>query len=201
MRRPALTLVFALTSLVALPAAAEARYDPYTLTGSYKVSATISSTSYTKSVCSDGTHTITEEATQVIVANRTGSGKLGTKRRPTKGSMKSGGTRTLTWSKVVQGPDAAAPQSGSATEQLGSSSSASSPIERSLKKRLLLLQLNVSTLEGNNGVIKVKPPRKGKSVTVPISEDTPSKDSSDGNMCTYTERSSVKGGVTVTRTR
>lgn len=201
MRRSAI-LVFALTSLLALPAAAEAgRYDPYSLTGTYKVGATISATSYTKSVCTSATYTITEEVTQVVFATRTGSAKLGTRARPTKGSMKSGGKRTINWSKTVQGPNAAPPQSGTSTEQLGTSSSASSPITRSMNKRLLLVQLNISSLTGDDSVLKVKPPKKGKSVTVPLSEDRPTKESSDGKMCTYTERSSVKGGVTVTRIR
>ena len=203
MRRSALTLVFALTSLVALPAVADAaRYDPYDLTGTYKFSASISFTSYSKSVCDGGTWVVTEEATQVVVADRGGSAKLGTKRRPTKGSMKSGGKRTISWSKTVQGPDAAPPESGSSSEQLGTSSSSSSPIERSMKKRLLLLRLNINGLDTDNGILKVKPPRQGKSIAVPIVDDTPSKESksSDGR-CAYTERSSVKGNVTVTRIR
>ena len=201
MRRSALTLVFALTSLVALPTAAEAaRYDPYKLTGTYKLGATITSTAYTKRVCNTGSHIVTDEVTTTFVSNRSGSAKLGTKRRPTTGSMKSSGTRTIHYSKVVQGPDAAPPQSNTVSEQMGTSKSSSSPISRSMKKPLLLVQLNVSELDRDNGILKVKPPKRGKSTTVSVEEDRPMKQSSD-SMCNYMERSSVKGEVTVTRVR
>jgi hypothetical protein len=185
-----LAALFCLAALAVAPAGAAATSKP----PKYRYKASAESYSLSKSVCADGTYTITETVITEYRFRRTGVGEVGKSNDFGKGEAHASGSRTITTDKTVQGPDAAAPEHYSATEQLAGSDSDFSPFTKSGAG--IRLELGIPDAEFfSMGTLK-----KGKSKTFSLDEEAQPEFSSSGN-CSYEERSSKTGALLVSRLR
>ena len=190
-RRSCLAALCALFVAVAPSAAVAAKPEKY------KFTATSTSFSYIKSVCQarGGEYIVTETILQEITDNRSGSGEVGTRRNPGKGGQRGYGRVRYTYSKTVQGPDPAPPEDWTSEYQTGGGAADWSPFTHTGAG--LRVDLNIQGAE----FYSLAPPAKvGKSKTFSLDQPEETTQSEDEN-CTYEERTSRTGSLTVTRVR
>lgn len=162
---------------------------------SYRFTANSSRFSYLKSVCVSGEYTITEVVTQEIVSNRSGSGRVGTRRDAAKGSQHGSGKVVMRYSKVVQGPDPAPPEDSSAEYPTGGAVADWSPFTHTGVGIRVDLHIDGASF------YSLAPPKKvGKSKTFSLDRPEQTRQWEEDN-CAYEERSSMTGTLTVTRVR
>ena len=161
----------------------------------YKFTATSTSFAYTKKVCTSGDYTVTETILQEITDNRSGSGKVGTRRDLARGSQNGYGKVRYTYSKTVQGPDPAPPEDWTSEYPTGGAVADWSPFTHTGAG--IRVDLN---MQGAGFYSLAPPARVGKSKTFSLDQPAETKQSEDEN-CTYEETTSRKGSLTVTRVR
>jgi|SRR4051812_6820340 hypothetical protein len=186
----ALAALFCCMALL-VPASAGAKPKPK---HAYSFRAQMESVSFLKSVCVSPPWTITETSTTLYNFRRSGSGVVAERGELGKGKQDSSGTRTIRITKTVEGPNAADPEHGEYTEQLGRNHANWSPFTSSAAG--VRVDLGFPDVE----FYSMREMKKGKTKTFSLDKDATTSTYQQGN-CTYEERNSSTGDIVVTRTR
>jgi hypothetical protein len=199
MRRAISILLCGVVAFGALAGTATAKPKKKKKPQEYSFTAESTSIEYTKSVCDTGSHTVTETVTIENRTSSSGRGKVAKDEYSSaKGFVSGTASRTIRYTKTVQGPDAAPPEDGQVSEPMGAVNSDSSPF---FKQPGVGVTLSLSML-GDNGFPYYVVPKlgKGQSATISLDADMPTEQGDDGK-CTYEQHTTRTGSITFTRVK